>query len=447
MTDAPLNTNTDADDGLHVQKDYNLLGEDNGTRMKYDVGCNVLCLSKWDNIYHSAEIMDRRDSRAGIEYYVHYLDQNKRLDEWVPFTRIMDPVSEDGRGVQLEAGKRLAPVAAMGISITGGPCSADCKLDNSGTLDRKLTRNLKRRYDEIHNVQKSTEELTPMDQTLEKEHGEKTKVKNIQVVELGKYEVDTWYYSPYPEEYTNIDKLYICEFCLKYMKKRMTYMRHMRKCGYRHPPGDEIYRTVVVEQSVVPSECKRVDESTSQQIKVSEKGGMQQILSVFEVDGEKNKLYCQNLCLLAKLFLDHKTLYYDVDSFLFYILTEKDEYGHKLVGYFSKEKYSVESYNLACILTLPPFQRKGYGRFLIALAYELSKKEGTVGTPERPLSDLGQVSFKSYWTQALLEVLRGHGGNLSIKDLSSMTAIRSDDIINTLQPLNLIRALVHDGNG
>ncbi len=29
----------------------------------------------------------------------------------------------------------------------------------------------------------------------------------------------------------------------------------------------------------------------------------------FEVDGHKNKIYCQNLCYLAKLFLDHKTLY------------------------------------------------------------------------------------------------------------------------------------------
>lgn len=44
----------------------------------------------------------------------------------------------------------------------------------------------------------------------------------------------------------------------------------------------------------------------------------------------------QNLCLLAKLFLDHKTLYYDVDSFLFYILTENDAFGCHLVGYFSK---------------------------------------------------------------------------------------------------------------
>lgn len=81
----------------------------------------------------------------------------------------------------------------------------------------------------------------------------------------------------------------------------------------RHPPGDEIYRETA-------------------------EGGHGCGLSVYEVDGKANKVYCQNLCLLSKLFLDHKTLYYDVDPFLFYVLCEVDDGGAHIVGYFSKEK-------------------------------------------------------------------------------------------------------------
>ncbi|WOG92206.1 hypothetical protein DCAR_0311467 [Daucus carota subsp. sativus] len=33
---------------------------------------------------------------------------------------------------------------------------------------------------------------------------------------------------------------------------------------------------------------------------------------------------------------------------------------------FSKEMHLEDSYNLACVLTLPPYQRKDYGKFLIA---------------------------------------------------------------------------------
>jgi histone acetyltransferase MYST1 len=105
---------------------------------------------------------------------------------------------------------------------------------------------------------------------------------------------------------------------------------------------------------------------------------------MFEIDGFEERIYCQNLCYIAKLFLDHKTLYFDVDPFLFYVLNEVDERGFHPVGYYSKEKYSDVGFNLACILTFPCHQRKGYGRFLIDFSYELSKKEEKVGSPEKP---------------------------------------------------------------
>ncbi len=105
-------------------------------------------------------------------------------------------------------------------------------------------------------------------------------MRNIQKIELGRFVVDTWYFrcvaaaatrhseracvccSPYPEEYANVDKLFMCEFCLKarrsfvsplhrsafdsalrqYMKRKNTLQRHQLKCELKHPPGNEIYR-------------------------------------------------------------------------------------------------------------------------------------------------------------------------------------------------------------
>jgi hypothetical protein len=63
------------------------------------------------------------------------------------------------------------------------------------------------------------------------------------VVEFGKFEMDTWYYSPFPEPYASCHKLYICEYSLKYFRKKATLLRHLAKLKERHPPGDEIYRS------------------------------------------------------------------------------------------------------------------------------------------------------------------------------------------------------------
>jgi len=56
-------------------------------------------------------------------------------------------------------------------------------------------------------------------------------------------------------------------------------------------------------------------------------------------------------------------------------------------------------------------------------------KEGRVCSPERPLSDMGKVSYKSYWTDTLLESLVKLKGNISIKELSDYTYIKVEDIV------------------
>jgi len=260
-----------------------------------------------------------------------------------------------------------------------------------------------------------------------------------QKIVLGNYVIDTWYYSPYPEPYASQEKLYICEFTLKYFRKKKTLLRHQALCQVTSPPGEEIYRSPLLSEA---------------RPGLSPSAAADPQISVYEIDGKKNKLYCQSLCLLSKLFLDHKTLYYDVDPFMFYVLCEVQSTGWaiksgrnpsrsacraKIVGYFSKEKQSREDYNLACILTLPPYQRRGYGRFLIGFSYELSKLEAKTGTPERPLSDLGQVSFRSYWTKKILEVIRQKKGMVTIEEISKETCIKAEDVVYVLNGLNILK--------
>ena len=202
------------------------------------------------------------------------------------------------------------------------------------------------------------------------------------------------------------------------------------------------------------------------------------------MDGRRNPLYCQNLCLLAKLFLGSKTLYYDVEPFLFYVMTENDEFGCHFVGYFSKEKRGLSptppqphtsfdddsqshgqvggglhpqsedvaalsnpGNNVSCILVLPVHMRRGFGRTLIEFSYLLTRVEGRTGSPEKPLSDMGLVSYRSYWRGVLCKLLLRYKEPSNAHELPSITSVACetgmtpDDIIATLEAL---RFLVRD---
>jgi len=165
----------------------------------------------------------------------------------------------------------------------------------------------------------------------------------------------------------------------------------------------------------------------------------------FEIDGHVQKNYCRNLCLLSKLFLDHKTLYYDIDPFLFYVLCREEDDGLHMVGYFSKEKESVQGYNVACLLTMPYCQRMGYGRILIDFSYLLSKKEGLIASPEKPLSDLGLLSYRKYWKEKIFAYISANNkSDVSIQDISKATCITEDDIIGVLSAEGVLK--FYDGN-
>ncbi|KAL8690701.1 MAG: hypothetical protein Q9218_003913 [Villophora microphyllina] len=431
-----------------------------------------------DGEKRKAEILSIQSRKGQPSYYVHYEEFNKRLDEWVSVLRL--DLTREVEWPQPEAPSKKSqkqaaaplksatlPKSTIGqkrprTSTTSRRDSGTPELSNStGNVQPKPTRpslvggkeNDRPGSDQSISViapeittgtpkaDDNSEDLDIIDlqdaaaaakasgpptsqgpfsreEEIEKlrtggsmtqNQTEISRVRNLQRIQMGKYEMEPWYFSPYPQPFTEADMVYICEFCLSYYDALKPFERHRAKCTLLHPPGNEIYRDDYV--------------------------------SFFEIDGRRQRRWCRNLCLLSKLFLDHKTLYYDVDPFLFYCMTTRDSHGCHLVGYFSKEKESAEGYNVACILTLPQYQRMGFGKLLIAFSYELSKREGKLGSPEKPLSDLGLLGYRAYWAETVVDLLteEGRAGEASVEELGGLSAMTTGDVLHTLQNLNMLR--------
>ncbi|KZT68808.1 acyl-CoA N-acyltransferase [Daedalea quercina L-15889] len=355
-----------------------------------------------NGIEQHARILERRAD----EVYVHYLNADKRLDEWLPQSAVRPSGSHEvTMASNGNARKRKRGSVSEGNSASPNvqPASPGHSDALAGSVGPEVQAITEEEYDIQH-------------------HKQITAKRNFDKVIFGRWEIKTWYFSPYPLTETEVEEvatphshgpssgpripgvsrssirshgrtsdllagglgrshagpekamLWVCDKCFKYVAEGPSYESHIRKCSRKSPPGRKVYQ----------------------------RGAH----IIWEVDGAKEKLYCQNLSLFGKLFIDIKTLFFDCDNFLFYILTDADSQRDHVLGFFSKEKISYDDYNLACIVVLPPYQRKGYGMLMIEFSYELSRRSGRIGTPERPLSDLGLRSYLTYWVSTLIRFFR-----------------------------------------
>ena len=204
-------------------------------------------------------------------------------------------------------------------------------------IDEKLIRELEHEY-EVKKKRRATDQThlanpdkpAELDEkTIKEMLKEGTLIKNVEQIQLGKSNMEVWYFTPLPVEY-HCECLYICDFCLSFFPDKREFTRHTERCTVRHPPGDEIYR----------------DDR----------------IAFFEVDGLKQDVYCENLCYISRMFLYSKRMDQTIGGFLFYVLCEKREDGFHFVGYFSKEKILHHSQNnLSCYVVMPSAQGGGYG--------------------------------------------------------------------------------------
>lgn len=305
-------------------------------------------------------------------FYIHFLGEDSKMDDWVPLSQVRQIASTD-----IEQRLGVTGLNSPFFALSAFSASA------SAVYPRHT-------------------------------------IKSVRGVQLGNSVVlRAWYPSPYPEMITCPNAyIKVCDTCLSYFKSADELSRHWNYCAFSHPPGIEIYRDGDI--------------------------------SVFEIDGEAFNGYSERLLLLAKLFLEEKracsqdaSQYAQVRTFHFYVVCRwnGDSGRAEIVGYFSKLKNEKrESHILSCILVLPHEQRKGFGKFLIDLSYKLAEIEGRIGSAERPLSQLGQLSFFPYWMRKIASFLRdAERQSVSIAEIANASGIICDDIVETLRHYGLIK--------
>ncbi|MEE6517562.1 hypothetical protein FKM82_027878 [Ascaphus truei] len=141
----------DDDDGaMSGGETGHLSGGGRDAEVSVEIGETYLC-RRGDNSWHSAEVIQSRlnEQEGREEFYVHYVGFNRRLDEWVDKNRLaLTKTVKDA--VQKNTDQYLSELSEQ--------------------PERKITRNQKRKHDEINHVQKTYAEMDPTTAALEKEH-------------------------------------------------------------------------------------------------------------------------------------------------------------------------------------------------------------------------------------------------------------------------------------
>lgn len=214
-----------------------------------------------------------------------------------------------------------------------------------------------------------------------------------------------------------LDKLFVCEHCFKYTDDEESMAQHTLYCKYAiRFPGRVKYKDPQY--------------------------------TIRKIKGSRYEMFCQNLCLFAKLFLDNKSVFFSVENFDFYVVYGQSHGQQVPMGYFSKEVLQCfDENNLGCICVFPPFQKRKLGTLLILFSYELSRFQGLISGPEHPLSTFGKVSYVRFWSKQLAyELTKGKlrdKKETSIDDISRATGFRQEDVMVALEN---IKCLVSDSN-
>lgn len=100
-------------------------------------------------------------------------------------------------------------------------------------------------------------------------------------------------------------------------------------------------------------------------------------------------------------------------------------------------------------MVFPPWQRKGLGSLLMGVSYEISRREGILGGPEKPISELGKKGYKRFWAGEIarwmlgLEVstAKGKVGQehlIDVEECSKATWISPEDCLVVLREMGVI---------